>query len=252
VEERGSSAPAAPGAAASAPATVPQASAEAIPTPSAAEASASANNRPPVTPADASPATSTDTSPSTTEAIVADLDTQLMLRVRAGDQEAAAALVRRNLERVSRFVARIVRDSRHVEDIAQEIFLQVLSAAPRYQPTARFSTWLYRIATNAALDHLQQPYQRRRREAGDESWSRFADEAQPEPDQNLSLAELKNQINAAMANLPVNQRVALTLFEFEGLSYEQISAIMDVSVDGVRALLARARRTLRTELKGLL
>lgn len=186
------------------------------------------------------------------DAPIADLDAQLMLQVRAGSREAAGMLVRRNVDRVARFIGRIVRDDKHVEDITQEVFLQVLASAHRYEPTARFSTWLYRIAMNAALDHLAHPYQRRRREPKDEHMKELAGESREEPQQAASLAELRRQIQSAVAALPVNQRVALTLFQFEDLSYEQIAVVMDLSVEGVRSLLARARRALRTALQGLL
>lgn len=183
---------------------------------------------------------------------VADFDTQLMLQVRAGNNDAAGMLVRRNLERVARFVGRIVRNERHVEDIAQEVFLQVLAAAPRYEPTARFSTWLYRIAMNAALDHLAQPYHKRRRESQGDQLQELAGKSREDPQQAVSMAELRGQIHLAIAALPVNQRVALTLFQFEDMSYEQIASVMEISVDGVRSLLARARRALRTQLQDLM
>ena len=183
---------------------------------------------------------------------VADVDAQLMLQVRGGNRDAASMLVRRNLDRVARFIARIVRFERHVEDITQEVFLQVLASAHRYEPTARFSTWLYRIAMNTALDHLANPYQRRRRETKNNEIQELPGESREEPQQAASLAELRDQIQTAIAALPVNQRVALTLFQFEDMSYEQIASVMDLSIEGVRSLLARARRALRAELQNLL
>lgn len=182
-----------------------------------------------------------------------DLDTQLMLQVREGSPAAADALVRRNFDRVSGYIARVVRDRRAVEDLTQEVFLQVLKHAPRYQPTARFSTWLYRVATNAALNYLNQAHVKNRRgPQADRAEARLADRSDTRPERRMSLDELRSEVAAAISGLPAKQRIALALFEFESLSYEQIAAVLDTSLESVRNLLKRARETLRGELAGLL
>jgi RNA polymerase sigma-70 factor (ECF subfamily) len=193
---------------------------------------------------------------------LADLDTQLMLALRAGDTSAGNTLVRRNFERVAGYLGRLIRDPVPVEDLAQEVFLQVFKSAPRYEPTARFSTWLYRIATNAARNYLTRSGRRQQRRFGSvEPGARAGPDRRIEPaqtrsdatpDQHLSLDEMRARVAAALGSLPVNQRIALTLFEFEGLSYEQIAAILEVSVDAVRGLLKRAREGLRPLLRELL
>jgi RNA polymerase sigma-70 factor, ECF subfamily len=180
-----------------------------------------------------------------------DLDAQLMLQVRAGDRAAAETLVRRNRERIERYIARLVRQQRAVEDLTQDTFLQALRHAEHYEPTARFSTWLYRIATNVALNYLKQPAQRRQVSTAPEALLASADLHEPAPDAQLSLDELRAQVSRAVDRLPVNQRVALTLFEYEDCSYEQIAAVLDATVEAVRSLLMRARTTLRRELNGL-
>jgi RNA polymerase sigma-70 factor (ECF subfamily) len=181
-----------------------------------------------------------------------DLDAQLMLELRAGNTEAGNALVRRNFDRVARYVGRVVRDQRPVEDLAQEVFLQIFKAAGRYEPTAKFSTWLYRIATNTARNYLAQSYVRRRREPdpgqGGPVVAAGADSA---PERQLSLDDLRRRVADALASLPVNQRIALTLCEYEGLSYEQIAAVLDTTVDAVRGMIKRAREALRPKLRGL-
>jgi RNA polymerase sigma-70 factor (ECF subfamily) len=182
-----------------------------------------------------------------------DLDTQLMLQVQAGSAEAANALIRRNFERVSRYIARIVRHPRYVEDLTQDVFLQVLKHAPRYEPAARFSTWLYRIATNTALNYLNQAYVRKQRDArGELPEPQIPDRVAAPPEQRISLDELRERIAGAISSLPVNQRVALTLFQYEELSYGQIAVVLETTVESVRCLLKRARDGLRAQLRGLI
>lgn len=181
-----------------------------------------------------------------------DLDTHLMLQVRAGSREAANSLVRRNFERIARYIARLVGQHRPVEDLTQDVFLQALTHASQYQPTARVSTWLYRIATNIALNYLKQPGVRRRTLKTPEGPLEVPDRGESAPDRQISLDELKHQVADAIRELPINQRIALTLFEYEDCSYQQIAIVLDVSVEAVRSLLLRARTTLRRRLKGLI
>ncbi|TWT40398.1 ECF RNA polymerase sigma-E factor [Phycisphaerae bacterium RAS1] len=184
--------------------------------------------------------------------LVADFDTQLMLQLRAGDTDAAAALVRRNLPRVARYVARVVRNPRVVEDLSQDVFVQVLSNARRYRPTARFSTWLYRIATNVAIDYLRRTRAQKpaaELNAGDAASMPLRDRSLNQPERLVFQKELQAAVGNALDRLPPNQRVALTLFELEDFSYEQIAAVLDVTVDAVRSLLPRAKESLRAQLQ---
>ncbi len=184
--------------------------------------------------------------------VLSDLDTQLMLQARAGNRDAANALVRRNFQRIARYVARLVGSQRPVEDLTQDVFLQALSRADQYKPTAKVSTWLYRIATNTSLNYLKQPAVRRRAPQPPDGPFELPDSHEPTPDHHLSLDELRGEVAGALAELPVNQRIALTLFQYEGCSYEQVAAILDVSVESVRSLLMRARTALRERLRHLL
>lgn len=183
---------------------------------------------------------------------LADLDTQLMLQARDGNREAANTLIRRNFPRILRYVTRLVGNHRPVEDLTQDVFLHALSHADRYQPTAKVSTWLYRIATNASLNYLNRAAVRRRASDPPNGPLETPDRHEPTPYQRLNLDELKQQVAAALRELPPNQRVALTLFQYEDCSYEQIAAVLDVSVEAVRSLLLRARTTLRGRLTNLL
>ena len=184
---------------------------------------------------------------------LSDFDTQLMLQVREGNSEAAGRLIRRNFKRVSAYISRIIRQQRAVEDLTNDVFLSVLAHARDYRPQAKFSTWVYRIATNRAFNYLKQSAKHKQvstalndREAG------IPDRGDARPDRRLQLVELKRRVAEALGQLPVRQRAALTLFEYEAMPYEQIAEILDVSVESVRALLTRARADLRKRLGGLL
>jgi RNA polymerase sigma-70 factor (ECF subfamily) len=181
---------------------------------------------------------------------LADLDTQIMLQVRAGNRDAAATLIRRNRERIARYLARLIRDPRTVEDLTQDVFLHALAHAGHFTPTATVTTWLYRIATNAALNYLKQPSVRRQAPEPAQGLWEIADQHEPTPERRLNLEELREHVLQALEHLPLNQRVALALFQYEDCSYEQIAAVLDVTVEAVRSLLMRARTTLRRELHG--
>ncbi len=183
------------------------------------------------------------------ESPLSDIDTQLMLLVRQGDRAAASTLIHRYFDRVARYLGRVVRRPRVVEDLTQDVFLRVLSSAGEYQPSAKFSTWLYRIATNCAMTYFRR--QSGRRSAPLEDEAALADPAASPPERRLDEKELKRAVAAALESLPDRQRIALTLFEYEGFSYEQIAAVLDVSTDSVRSLLLRARAALRGKLSGL-
>ncbi len=185
--------------------------------------------------------------------VLTDYDTQLMVQLRAGNVEAGSSLVRRNFERVARYVARVVRQVPPVEDLTQDVFLQVFKAAPTYQPHARFSTWLYAIATNTARNYLARQARDRRRPLAEEGEEpQLPSRRESAPDQQLNLDELRNRVSDALSRLPVNQRIALTLVEYEELSYEQVADVLDTTVEAVRSLLRRARESLRPMLTGLI
>lgn len=183
---------------------------------------------------------------------LADIDTQLILQYAAGRSDAANALIRRNLDRVTRFVARVVRDPRVIEDLVQDVFVHVLTRAGTYTPSARFSTWLYRVATNTALSHLRQRSTQKRKPPAALAEMDIADAGQPLPEQTLKFNELRERLAALIDELPPNQRIALVLFETEDFTYHQIAHVLSVTVESVRALLMRARTTLRRRLGPLL
>ena len=183
-----------------------------------------------------------------------------MMRVRGGDRAAFAELVECHQQRVVGTVARMLgADAAEAEDIGQQVFLRVWKSAVRYEPTAKFTTWLYTITRNLVFNEL-----RRRKHrpvtsfdaeppdgmagAGGDPTSRFEDFQAPAPDATLLQAELQEAISAAIAQLPEAQRMAIVLRRHEELSYEEISSVLRLSVPAVKSLLFRARVLLRERL----
>lgn len=185
-----------------------------------------------------------------------DSDLELMLRVRSGDADSFELLLNRYRAPLIRYFCRMVRDQALAEDLAQEVFLRVYQARERYQPEARFTTWLYRIATNLALNAL-----RDRRDAempaepangeGDPPEARIVD-SRPTAEQSLILSERERAIRQAVEALPDNQRAAVILHKYQEVDYRQIARILDVSESAVKSLLFRAYETLRARLEPLL
>jgi RNA polymerase sigma-70 factor, ECF subfamily len=177
-------------------------------------------------------------------------DAELMARVAAGDEAAFRELVERHQAAVVGTVARMLGGGADAEDIAQEVFVRVWRSAPRYKPTAKFTTWLFTITRNLVFNESR----RRSRavllpmEHGDGSPRDHEDERAPAPSANLALGELQDAIDAAMAALPEVQRLALVLRRHESMSYEDIAGVLGTSVPSVKSLLFRARGELRRRL----
>lgn len=170
-----------------------------------------------------------------------------MLQIARGDRDAAAQLARRNAPVVDRFIVRVLRDEHRREDVVQEVLIRVIEAAPRYQPTAKFTTWLYRIATNVALKHLTAD-KKTWTNADTEVLVNTPTETQSGPESSANAEEMRQKVVRALRLLPPPQRVALTLYQYEQLTYQQIADVMEVSVEAIRGLLRRARDTLRENL----
>jgi len=180
---------------------------------------------------------------------------RLMLDFQAGNQEAFRRLVQRTQAKVYAVIYRLIPDRAQVEDLVQEVFLRVFRTAGRYQPMAKFSTWLYRIAANVALNALRAGRKMKLSslelaDRDDESrWRRDVRDTRSEaPVARLDAEELRARILAAIAELPENQRIAITLNRFEHMSYQQIAAVLDCSTMAVKSLLSRARCNLRESL----
>jgi RNA polymerase sigma-70 factor (ECF subfamily) len=186
-------------------------------------------------------------------------DAELMQRVKRGDRQAFRELVERHQRAVINSIYRSIGDSWEAEDLAQRVFVQVYRAAPRYKPTAKFTTWLFTIVHNTVLNE----YRRRSRHAaesldaltapgeGGEPGMSFADAASPDPSREVARRELQALIRAAVERLPAQQRMAVILCRYEGWPYEDIAKTLKCSVAAVKSLLHRARLTLKEELRGL-
>ena len=179
-----------------------------------------------------------------------------MLRTKRGDRDAFAELVDAWQQPVLNFVTRTLRDPDEAEDVAQSVFVQIYRARERYQPSARFTAWLFTIARNCCLNELRRR-SRHRTESLDapaldpenEAAPQFADPRGRTPDELALVDELELKVEAAVADLPETQRTALLLFQREELPYEDIAKILGVSLSATKSLIHRARETLKQRLK---
>lgn len=174
--------------------------------------------------------------------MVPDPDAALMLAFQRGDAAAFRALFERHARAMIAFCHHFVRDAARAEELAQDVFVKLHQAAGRYRPSARFKTFLYRIASNHCLNELRRgEYAARRAAAG-------AEPADPDtlassaasPEEAARAAALERAIAELLARLPEKQRAALVLCRLEGLSYEEIAEVLDTSVSAVKSLVHRA------------
>ncbi len=176
-------------------------------------------------------------------------DQQLVARVQKGDTRAFDLLVLKYQHKIFGLISRYVRDSDEIQDVAQEAFIKAYRALPKFRGDSAFYTWLYRIAINTAKNYLVA--RGRRPPATDvdvedaenyESASSLRDIENPE--NALYGEELKQVVGDAIKELPEDLRTAVTLREFEGLSYEDIADVMDCPVGTVRSRIFRAREAI--------
>jgi RNA polymerase sigma-70 factor (ECF subfamily) len=178
-----------------------------------------------------------------------DTDKELVRRVQKGDKRAFDLLFARYQHKIGNLVARYLRNPQDVEDVTQEAFIKAFRALPRFRGDSAFYTWLYRIAINTAKNHL---VARGRRPPGvdvDVEDAEFMDGADllkesESPESALARDELSAAIDRAIGQLPDDLRSAVTLREFDGLSYEQIAEIMECPVGTVRSRIFRARESI--------
>src|SRR6202166_635687 len=188
-------------------------------------------------------------------------DVQLMLDVKAGDEQSFALLLQRYRSPLVNFLYRMVRNREQAEDLAQEVFVRVYRARADYVPSAKFTTWLFRIATNLALNSLRDTRHQRMEisldapvsadsEDGDERMLEAADKP-ADIDQHLVEEDRKAMIRHAIDKLPEKQRAAVLLHKYQELDYGEISKILSCSESALKSLLFRAYETLRVELAPL-
>ena len=179
----------------------------------------------------------------------------LMARVAKGDDEAFEILVNRHETSILNLIYRFIGDRTQAKDLAQEVFLRVWQTAKSYEPKAKFTTWIYRIATNLCLNELKAARRRRwfpfyrSEESNDNAIEDTYSDDSPTAEDLLLAKERTRQISETLQSLPANQRMALVLKRYDDLPYEEIARIMDCSVSAVESLLVRAKKTLQKKLK---
>jgi len=179
-------------------------------------------------------------------------DAQLMLRVRDGDETSFTLLLERHRAPVVHFLYRMVGNQAVSEELAQEVFFRVYKSRGSYEPTAKFTTWLFRIATHLALNSIRD----RKKEKGQQS----LDEELPDgrerqvADGNATVEQSMlndvriREVRSAIEALPEKQRAAVLMHKYEGLGYAQISKALECSESATKSLLFRAYETLRVRL----
>jgi RNA polymerase sigma-70 factor (ECF subfamily) len=182
-----------------------------------------------------------------------DLDAQLMLRVRDGDEESFRVLLERHRNPVIRFVYRMVQDQAVAEELSQEVFLRVYRARGTYEPTARFTTWLFRIATHLALNSLRDGRNERGQRRLDEERDgdvpvREVADRKPSVEQRMVYETRLREVRDAIGLLPEKQRAAVLMHKYEEMEYAQIANVLECSESAVKSLLFRAYETLRARL----
>lgn len=187
------------------------------------------------------------------EAVVAlERDAQLMLRVREGDDTSFALLLERHRGPVVHFLYRMVQNQAVSEELAQEVFLRVFRSRETYEPTAKFTTWLFRIATHVALNSIRDRKKEKGHESLDEEMldgmERQVADRQPTVEQEMVHEAKLREVRQAIEALPAKQRVAVLMHKYEGLDYEQIAGVLSCSESAIKSLLFRAYEALRGRL----
>jgi RNA polymerase sigma-70 factor (ECF subfamily) len=181
-----------------------------------------------------------------------DYDAELMLRVKEGDGASFAVLLDKHRGPVVHFLFRMVQNQAIAEELAQEVFLRVYRSRATYEATAKFTTWLFRIATHLALNWIRDGKGERAQEflddaVGDGPAKQLSDRA-PSVEQRLVYEVKLEEVRRAIAALPEKQRAAVLMHKYEEMEYSQIAKVLGCSESAVKSLLFRAYETLRARL----
>ncbi len=183
------------------------------------------------------------------------VDFELMARISKGDHAAFRQLVERHQNTVIGTVAKMLGNPSDAEDISQQVFLRIWRNARRYRPDAKFTTYLFTITRNLVFNETRRRGRKKEVSVDErEENSHFQIEDSPDyrPDAELLQAELREAVDAAIAALPESQRMAVVMRRYGQLSYEEIAAVLGLSVSAVKSLLFRARSALRDSLSAYL
>jgi RNA polymerase sigma-70 factor (ECF subfamily) len=187
-----------------------------------------------------------------------EIDQQLVERAQRGDKKAFELLVVKYQRKLGRLLSRFIRDAAEVEDVTQEAFIKAYRALPSFRGESAFYTWLYRIGINTAKNYLVAMGRRAptSTEYDSEEAESFEDGEQLRdvntPEAELMTKQIANTVNETMLELPEELRMAITLREIEGLSYDDIATIMNCPIGTVRSRIFRARETIAERLRPLL
>jgi RNA polymerase sigma-70 factor (ECF subfamily) len=184
-----------------------------------------------------------------------DLDTQLMVRVQRDDASSFTELLGRNRNLVVNYLSRMVANRAIAEELAQDVFVRVYRSRRTYEPTAKFSTWLYRITTNVALNHFRDEKRNQNQISLDVPDSvqlkREAQDSAPLIEDRLVREVVARQIRHAVRALPPKQRAAVIMHKYDEMDYAQIASVLRCTPSAVKALMFRAYETLRLRLRYL-
>ena len=187
--------------------------------------------------------------------MAAEADSQLMLRVKEGDEPSFALLLHRFRVPVYQFLNRMVGSPAVAEELAQEVFLRVYRARATYEPSAKFTTWLYRISTHLALNHLRDSRRERDDVRLDDTpeggRARQVASRSATIEERMVANDRVERIRRAVEALPEKQRVAVLLHKYQEMDYRQIAEMLDTSESAVKSLLFRAYESLRVSLADL-
>jgi RNA polymerase sigma-70 factor (ECF subfamily) len=180
-------------------------------------------------------------------------DAELMLRVRDGDETSFALLLEKHRNSVIHFLYRMVQNQAIAEELAQEVFLRVYRSRETYEPTAKFTTWLFRITTHLALNHVRDRRNDKLNDSIDEKIEDGAPRQLPAREANVEERLLRDarlgEVRKAIEELPDKQRGAVLMHKYQEMEYSQIAAVLGCSESAVKSLLFRAYESLRTSLR---
>ncbi len=184
-------------------------------------------------------------------------DAEVMLRVRAGDDAAFDHLVAKFRRPMVHFMFRMAKNQATAEELAQEVFLRVYRSRESYSAEAKFTTWLYRIASNLAINHARDTKAQRHTasldEPDDETGLKIdVADGRATVEQEMLRRERLAAIRKEVEALPERQRVAVLMHKYQGLDYKQIGEVLKLSESATKSLLFRAYETLREKLKGFI
>jgi len=179
-------------------------------------------------------------------------DAQLMLGVREGDTHSFTLLLERHRMSVIHFLYRIVQNQAIAEELAQEVFLRVYKSRESYEPTAKFTTWLFRISTHLALNWIRDKRYEQKSHSLDvdfeENLHLQVPDRTPSVEESLLKAARAQEIRMAISSLPAKQRAAVLMHKYQEMDYSQISAVLGCTDSAVKSLLFRAYERLRSRL----